>query len=457
MPHFSREQFDKVLKQVEQGDVAPLYLLHGEAYLVKSALAQLTDLLVPESQRSTNLQVVDGGEADFRPILDNINTFALFGGRKVVVVQDCRIFYSRTNLPALFARSKEAYEANDLRAAARLLLEVLAYAGWSIEDVAKGAWRDIPDSLWEQTIGEERDEAQMAWLEEVLDHALNSAMEIPKRGDDAALLEAALEEGFPPEQSLLLTTDTVDKRRSLYRLMEEKAVVVDFSVATGTSRRDRSQQDTVLRALVQETLSAAGKTIEPEAVALLLERTGFNLWALKTQTDKLISFLGDEERITSDHVEGMTDYFREEAIYELNNAVASRDCAASFAVLKRLLDQGYSPLQLLGSMANEVRRLLLAREFIDNHLEEGLEPSISYGNFQKRVYPKVKSQLGKESLLMNLHPFALHKTMTRSSAFQTADLTALLQHLFSADVTLKSTGLSERAVMESLITRLCEV
>ena len=96
----------------------------------------------------------------------------------------------------------------------------------------------------------------MAWLDDVLDHALNSAMEIPKRGDDAALLETALEEGFPPEQSLLLTTDTVDKRRSLYRLMEERAVVVDFSVATGTSRKDRSQQDTVLRALVQETLCA---------------------------------------------------------------------------------------------------------------------------------------------------------------------------------------------------------
>ena len=156
----AREEFDKALEQVKQGEVAPLYLLHGDSYLVKSALDRLTDLLIPESQRSTNLQVVDGSEADFRRILDNVNTFALFGGRKVVVVQDCRIFYSRTNLPALFSKSQEAYEANDLTAAARLLLEVLAYAGWSLEDVGKGAWREIPAHTWEQSIGEKRDERE---------------------------------------------------------------------------------------------------------------------------------------------------------------------------------------------------------------------------------------------------------------------------------------------------------
>jgi DNA polymerase-3 subunit delta len=410
MPRYSREEFDKVLKEVEESNVAPLYLLHGESYLVKSALGQLTDLLIPESQRNTNLEVVDGGEADFRRILDSVNTFALFGGRKVVVVADCRVFYSRTNLPELFVSSKEAYDANDLRAAARLLLEVLGYAGWSLEDVGKGGWREIPAHIWEQTISEKRDETQLVWLEEVIEHAISSTMEVPQRGDDATLLETALSEGFPPDQSLLLTTDTVDKRRSLYRLMEEKAVVIDFSVASGISRKDRSRQAAVLIELVKETLSAAGKSIEPEAVTLLLERTGFNLWALKSQTEKLVSFLGDEERITIEQVEGLTDTFREEALYELNNAVASRDCAASIAVLTRLLDQGYGPLQIIGSLANEVRRLLLAREFIDNHLEGGLEPRISYGSFQKRIYPEVKSRLEKESLLSGLHPFALHKT-----------------------------------------------
>ena len=247
MPVFDKKDFPKVLAQVEQGSIASLYLLYGEDYLVKSALAQLTEILVPESQRSTNLEIVDGNQADFRQILDNVNTFALFGGRKVVVVQDCRVFYSRANLPTLYLKSKEAHEAGDLEDAARLLLEVLAYAGWSLTDVADGAWREIPTDLWQQTTGVERDQAEVAWLEAVVDHAGSTGMEVPRLRDDGSLLETALQEGFPEEQCLLLTTDTVDKRRSLYRLMEKKGVVGGRCRLGGRARTCRRGADDATR------------------------------------------------------------------------------------------------------------------------------------------------------------------------------------------------------------------
>jgi DNA polymerase-3 subunit delta len=204
-----------------------------------------------------------------------------------------------------------------------------------------------------------------------------------------------------------------------------------------------------------ETLSAAGKKIEAEALSLLLERTGFNLWALKAQLEKIISFVGEESLLTMEQVESMSDQFREEALYELNNSVAERDCKVALQVLNRLLDQNYHPLQILASLATEVRRLLLARQFIEDHLSGSLDPSISYGSFQKTVLPIVKEQTEKGSPLGSMHPFALHKTLVRSRAYQTADLINALQHLFRADLTLKSSGISERAVMESLIIWLC--
>ena len=454
MPAFDKKNFSKILEQVEQGSIAPIYLLHGEDYLVKTALEELTDLLVPESQRSTNLEVVDGSEADFRQILDSVNTFALFGGRKVVVVRNSRIFYSRANLPALVTKSKEAYEAGDLKAAARFLLEVLGYAEWSLADVAAGAWREIPADLWKQTMGVEQGQSELEWLEQVVEYARSAEMEISIRIDEGSFLEEALQQGFPSEHCLLITTDTIDRRRSLYRLMEEMGVVVDFSVTTGAGRKARSQQEAVLRNLAEETLSAAGKKIEVEALSLLLERTGFNLWALKTQLEKIISFVGQESLVSLEQVENMSDQFREEALYELNNSVAERDCEAALQVLNRLLDQNYHPLQILASLATEVRRLLLAREFIQDHLAGSLDPSISYGSFQKTVLPIVKEQTEKGSPLASMHPFALHKTLVRSRAYQTADLITALQHLFRADLTLKSSGISERAVMESLIIKL---
>ena len=455
MPVFDKKDFPKVLKQIEEGSIAPIYLLHGEDYLVKSALEELTGLVVPESQRSTNLEVIDGSEADFRQILDSVNTFALFGGGKAVVIQDCRIFYSPANLPVLVAKSKSAFEGGDVQSSARILLEVLGYAGWSLADVAAGGWREIPKDLWNQTMGTEQEQAELQWLEEVLDHARTGEMEIPARRDEGSLLEGALQEGFPSDHCLVIATDTVDKRRSLYRLMEEKGIVVDFSVTSGSSRKARSQQEAVLRNLAEETLSAASKTIEPEALSLLLEKTGFNLWALKTQLEKLISFVGDDPLVTIEQAESMSDQFREEPLYELNNAVAERDCEVALEVLNRLLDQNFHPLQLLASLVTEMRRLLVSREFIEHHLSGSLDPSISYGGFQKTILPIVKEKTQKGSPLASLHPFALHKTMVRSMAFQTGDLINCFQHVLGADLTMKSSGIAERAVMESLIMRLC--
>jgi hypothetical protein len=78
MPVVTKENFSRLLTEIEQGTLAPIYLLFGESYLVGSALTQLTERLVPESQRGTNLQVVDGAQADFRAILDGLTTFPAF-------------------------------------------------------------------------------------------------------------------------------------------------------------------------------------------------------------------------------------------------------------------------------------------------------------------------------------------------------------------------------------------
>ena len=456
MAVYDKKDFDKVLEQIEQGSISPLYLLYGEDYLVKSGLNRLTQLLVPASQRDTNLELVDGAQADFRQILDSVNTFALFGGRKVIAVQDCRIFYSRSNLPALLAKSRKAHAHGDLESASRLLVEALGHAGWSLTDVADGAWQQIPADLWEQTMGVKQEEAELQWLAEVAAVAARVPMAPGTRTGDSSLLEEALEERFPFEHCLILTTDTVDKRRTLYRLIEEKGIVADLSVVSGGGRKARFEQESVLRNLAEETVSAAGKHIEPQALSLLVERTGFNLWALKTQVEKLVSFVGDETVVTREHAEKMSEQFREEALYELNSAVAERDCEAALLSLNRLLQQNYHPLQLLASLATEIRRLLVAREFIRYHLANGLNPRISYGSFQKTVLPVVKEKSEKESPLAGLHPFALHKTMVRSINYETDDLINALHLLFKADLTLKSTSIVERAVMESLIIRLCQ-
>jgi DNA polymerase-3 subunit delta len=451
----TRENFGRLLTDIEQGAIAPIYLLFGESYLVGSALTELIERLIPEPQRGTNLQVVDGAQADFGAILDSLNTFALFAGRKVAIVRSARIFSSRADLPGLFARSRAAHETGALDAAARTLLEALAYAGWALEDLTSEGWREIPAHLWQKTFGVDRHDPDMVWIDAVLAHAVEKGMTARERRDEAALLEAALRRGFPPNHCLIVTAETVDKRRSLCRLIEERGVVVDFTVAAGTGREARSQQDALLRGIIRQMLTDAGKTMEPEAIRLLMERVGFNLWALNNQLQQLIVFLGPEPAILREHVEALSHHVREEALYELTGAVTAGNCAMALALLRRLLDQGYHALQVLAALGNEIRRLIAARDFIDAHLGGRLDPAMPYGAFHKTVHPLMKSHLPAGSPLVSMHPFALHKTLVRSAAASTGKLTGSLTHLFAAELALKSTGGSPRAILESVVLRIC--
>jgi DNA polymerase-3 subunit delta len=455
MAVFTREDLSEVLSEIEAGRLVPVYLVFGDSYLVSSALTELTERLIPEAQRSTNLQVVDGAQADFRALLDSLNTFALFSGRKVAVVLSSGILSSRTDLSGLFARTRAACEAGALDVAARSLLEALAYAGWSLDDVASGAWREISTHLWQQTFGVDRDDPDTAWVDAVVAHAMSKGMALPERRDEAALLEAALRRGFPRNHALVITADAVDKRRSLYRLIDEKGVAIDCTLVTRTGKEARSQHDAIIRGIIRETLTPAGKTIEPDALALLMERVGSNLWALSNQLQQLISFVGPEATIHREHVETVTQHVREEALYELTGAVSSGDCARALAHLSRLLDQGYHGLQILAALTNEIRRQVSARDLIDTHLQGRLDPRMPYGTFQKTLYPLVKARVEAGSALKSMHPFALHKTMVRTAVTSMEELNRSLQHLFAAELALKSTSLSPRTALEGVILRIC--
>jgi len=57
-------------------------------------------------------------------------------------------------------------------------------------------------------------------------------------------LEKAIEHGFPKGHHLIITTDLIDRRRSLYKIISEKGVVIDCAVAerrTPVDKRPRKR------------------------------------------------------------------------------------------------------------------------------------------------------------------------------------------------------------------------
>ncbi len=110
-----------ILTQAEKGQPAPIYLIAGDSYLSQEVHQQLINRLLPEEMRSFNLEIVDGEKEDIHSILERLQTFPFFPGRKVVSVKNPIQIFSAGSEDRLWKKAEEAWQKGQPERCARLL------------------------------------------------------------------------------------------------------------------------------------------------------------------------------------------------------------------------------------------------------------------------------------------------------------------------------------------------
>lgn len=307
------------------------------------------------------------------------------------------------------------------------------------------------------------------------------------RGVDA--LTEAVADGFPQGHHLIITAETVDKRRRLFKVLSENGIVVDCSVPKGDRRVDRQAQEAVLSEKSQKILAENEKTMNRAAFAALCEMTGFDLRTFLNNLDKLIDFSGDRREITVEDIEFVLERTKKDPVYEFTNALAARNMERALFFLKSLLSDDFHPLQIMTAMINQIRRLLLLRIFIEERVTDIWRSDMPYQIFQKQIMPiaqehdqnlrlqakawdeilnpdqdsgqvkkKKKMQKAETDLLVAPNPnspYPIYKLLQRATRFSKEDLLRALETLSRADMLLKSSGHSPRSVLENAIFNIC--
>ncbi len=312
----------------------------------------------------------------------------------------------------------------------------------------------------------------------------NSSEPAPDRV--ASVLIDALADGFPNRHYLIITTESVDKRRRLYKAMEANGLVVDCSVPKGDRQADKVAQDAVVRNIMQELLSQSDKSIDAAAFAAISEMTGFDLRTFRNNLNKLIDFVGERKQINVDDVASVLERSRKDPIYTFTNALGDRNLGDCLFYMESLLSNGYHELQLLAAAINFMRRLLVIKAFADEHARGGLHANISYNEFRERVMPLVKNhdeelkahlmaweqtlsnsegsqpepskqRMGSDLLIApnpkNVYP--VYKLFQKASAFSKQELFLALKTLNQTDILLKSSGQPPHSILADAIIKIC--
>lgn len=449
MSILKRSELSGLFKAIDQGEKAPVYLVVGERFLCQQAAGELVEHLLPDPrQQASCLTQLDGDQEEPGQTLNQLRTYSLFGGRRVIKVTDTRLLFSKVVGKTLWERAELARENNDLAAAGRCLRQFLELEGLSAAELL-----ELAASAWQNQLGFARPAGDLTWVGEVDCGPAGSG---PKGGgsDIAELYMAALREGLPGGNILILTAEAADKRKKLYKCIAEVGVVMDLTVDGGSGRAAEKVRTEVLEELVKKTMAEQGKTIEPKALAVLLERVGFHPVAATLESEKLALFAGERKSITVADINEVVGRTREEAIFELNEAVANQDLGAALLIAGRLRESGTHPLAIIAALRNHLRKLLVVRS-----LQELDNPAYSAGfssqSFESAYLDRLKkfrtTPLPKD---LPSHPYALFMLFKKAEKFSLRRLTGALSELLETEYRLKSSGLPEKLLLDELLLRL---
>jgi DNA polymerase-3 subunit delta len=503
MPEILYSQVKSYLRDLKSGASSspfpPVILIFGDEMLYKTTLHTLLDRLIPPEKQTFSYEPVDGIPENVYPVIEKINTYSFFPGEKVVGFLDTRIFYAKKNAAAILDKAKEACGEKDFKTAARCFFSLLSVTGLSFDDVRDKTYAGLNIDM--DAIGD------TAWLDGLVDYCTENppAAAETDGADPLKALQQAVEKGFPKGSHLILTTDMVDKRKGLYKLIVETGLAIDCSVPKGEKWAERQAQDGLLAEQMKTILSTFGKTMDKVAFQKLVEMTGFDLRMFAGNLEKLVQYVGERKTICVEDVESALPRTRQDPIFELTNAVTDRNYEAAAFYLKSLLSQGFFPLQIVSGIVNQIRKVLIIKDFLDSPAGKFWWPGQPFDQFKKqfphtilpalqahdailierlgewevRLHPKPESKMppvekkkkksaptekkaaapATDLLLIKqpANPYPLFLMMQKADRFTQTELIAAIIGIDEVNLSLKSSKLNPELILDNMILKICGI
>ena len=169
-----------------------------------------------------------------------------------------------------------------------------------------------------------------------------------KSGKDAFV---EILQALPETTCVIICEPEVDKRSKAYKWIKKNGYVGEFLI--------KDQTEKVLMRWVAALLGKEKKKIRESDVRFFLERVGDDMFQIKNETDKLISYVGEREEIRREDIEQITSGEVQNKIFELVAAIAEGKKRQALAYYDDLILLKEPPMRILFLIVRQYRILLL--------------------------------------------------------------------------------------------------
>jgi len=181
---------------------------------------------------------------------------------------------------------------------------------------------------------------------------------------------------------------------------------------------------------VEGRVRKAGKTIERDATALLIERVGKDAAALQSAVEQLTVYTHKETRISLKDTETLLGRSVQADVFGLIDALLEKKIRSALEILESLLKEGARIYEIVGAFSGQLERLGKIRALMD----EG--------------FPQ--DTIAEE---LRLHPFFAGKILKQAERISRVRLQKMTNNLLRCDEAVKTGKLSERFALQHFVLK----
>ena len=265
-------------------------------------------------------------------------------------------------------------------------------------------------------------------------------------------LAETLQGGMPESTRFLISAIDTDRRRSFYKTLTKLAKVAVFD-HLDTSR---SGWEDAAAALVQELAATHDLHFSADALELFTLFTGGDRRVIGNELEKLSVYLGGgKQEATVEDVRRMVPVSKTGVVFELGNAIATRDLPRALELLDQLLFQGESAIGIfIVAIMPTVRNLLVTKDLMVRHKLQRPQQPFFFGKTLERLPAEATAHLPRKKD-GTVNAYGLGIAASHAHRFTDAELRAALDACLSANIQLVTSGMEAKVVLSQLLVRIC--
>jgi len=264
---------------------------------------------------------------------------------------------------------------------------------------------------------------------------LDTAMTLPMFAERRVILVKRAEELHPdqleqlipyiknpsPDTCLIFLAAKVDQRRKFFAELKKTDLLIEY----------KKLKDDQLAGFVARETGHHGKRIDSAATDLLVYYCGNSLREIVAQVEKVSTYAGQRGLITVADIKAIVSDTKTDTVFELANALGSRNLEKAVRQLQILLRDPDSGYMLVGALARHFRQLCMIRELMN----------------QRAVQDEISKRL-------KINPYFLKGMISQAQKFRVDEYRKILLLLHETDMGLKSGG-RQGTLFEMLLFEIC--